>query len=299
MLTEVVQVPSSLGDTHCEIFYSETFSMDADGRVKNARKVPRGYVLLLHGLGDCVDMWKTSKMAESLVAQGFEAVAFDWYGHGLSADAVQLFHHESTVIDVFSNQLREVMFYHEFRFKDRIVNINGFSMGGYIALKYIAKYAEGGEYFGQRMPFTKICLQSCWNGQVPLFARTLSLVPLSTALLRFRSFKHCHDTDTLYAIIFRMGQGKAAWIASVAAFASVAVHSGGVLVLSDAERFYQDISSELFAAMEALTPSPGCVISKEVCPLAGEHYTASTTDGPLAKWFRRRSVPFHTSLVDL
>lgn len=190
------------------------------------------FVVLVHGLGDSCELWKSSKVAKAIVSSSVEGrqqcvvIAYDIFAHGQSSACRQLLDGQTDVLEVITQQLLDVLS------DDSVfeippgavrgtVNLHGFSMGGLVAINYFSRN------FHRQRPIRRLLLQSPWDGSMPAWGSfLLSYVPFVGHIARMLEFKHCHNADYLHAYLFLAGQTDS-WDSKIQNFVTNIFHQVG------------------------------------------------------------------------
>lgn len=209
---EIRKIATRLGETYCELYNTI--------HQKHTSATERNYVLIVHGLGGCVDQWKHSHLAEEIASQGHYVCTFDWYNHGKSTRINDFEDLASNPIDVYKNQLEDVINHEDFPINGFCFDLHAFSMGCFIAVNFIA---DGTRLATKRIK--KLILQSPWNGSIPSFQRYLLQLPLIASVVRHCFFSGCQDTSTFHTLVTRLGPEYDNWDNTVVCFAAALLHS--------------------------------------------------------------------------
>lgn len=186
-LKTCIEVETQQGMTYCEVYGKEHLT-DEVLPVSNI-------ILIVHGLGGTVENWEASGIAPYLAAHNKVVVCFDWYSHGKSAtlDATHVKHD----VDLFINQLHEVINSKELPIKGRNFCLHGFSMGCYLVANYVTEYRD--------VNIDKLVLQSPWSGEVPGIVRFLIQIPFFVRLFRPKYLSGIKSITTLKQILLELG----------------------------------------------------------------------------------------------
>ena len=182
-----IEIETQQGLTYCEIYGQQNLT-DELLSISNI-------ILIVHGLGGTVQSWESSDIAPYLALQNKVVVCFDWYSHGKSAilDATHVTHD----VELFINQLHEVINSKDLPIKGRNFCLHGFSMGCYLVANYLTEYRDN--------HVDKLVLQSPWNGEIPGMLRFFIRIPFFVRLFRPKFLNGIKSTTTLKQILLELG----------------------------------------------------------------------------------------------
>jgi pimeloyl-ACP methyl ester carboxylesterase len=219
-------VPTTHGQTYCEVYSPAVSSLTPPKEPKSTAKV----ILMVHGLGGCVEHFNQSELPIFLADQGHTVVCFDWYSHGKStALSSKTVAHN---LELFHSQLYDVIHCPQLP----ILNSKGFvahafSMGCYIMLQYCVQYEphicrsanspRNAKHSGP--PITQVILQSPWDGHFPVALRCLLHMPLLLRICKPSDMADIKSVRTLKEILLWMDKGSK-YTESLESFARLVVH---------------------------------------------------------------------------
>ena len=142
-------------------------------RRNNKNKSKKGMVILCHGLGQSLKMYK--EFSDMLVKDGFAVLRYDYFGHGYSKFGGRDIWIKYTP-DVFVNQLEDLIDFVTKEEKEEIVAFVGHSNGGVVGIS--ANYRWNSDSTNKRKLIPKLILANpAIYASKPLLARIADRIP--------------------------------------------------------------------------------------------------------------------------
>lgn len=194
-----VNVQTRAGRTYCTVYYP------VGKTLANAAQTSSEVVLLIHGLGGCCKHWEDSEIAPLLASKNCTVVCMDLFTHGKSEKLDnKLVTHD---MDLFLTQIYDVIHHPQLPLLSahKIV-MQGFSLGGFLTLNYIAKYHGETACCKHNHVIHKAVFHSPWDGRVPFLLRMLIRTPGLLRLFRPSDMKYIRSNRALKEILLNISK---------------------------------------------------------------------------------------------